>query len=89
MILTLLISLSLAFSASCRVRIQKEAVLIKDARIVGTVKAGTIVWKAGEDQAGEYYIVTKAYPAEIVRLGFIIKQLKLEKAKEEVKGEKK
>jgi hypothetical protein len=85
-ILPPLICLFLLFSAGCRVRVEQHAVLIKDARIVGAIDAGAIVWGADEDQAGSYFIVTKAYPVEIKRLAFQILALQLEIKELKAKG---
>lgn len=77
-ITALSILLSLTFFPACRTRVELRPVRIPDARIVGSIEAGAIVWEPGEDQAGRYIIVTEGYPVELVRLAYKILELELE-----------
>lgn len=79
---------SLSFSVACRTKVQQVPVAIGEARIVGRIVAGAIVWQPGEDQARDYLIVTKAYPVEIFRLVMRIRELNLEIERLKAKGEK-
>lgn len=49
--------------------------LIGGARIAGKIIAGAVVWEPGEDQAGNYYVVTPAFVK--VCLGLAIENTEL------------
>lgn len=76
--LALSICFSLCFWASCRAQVQQVPVAIGEARIVGRMVAGAVIWEPNEDQARDYLVVTKAYPVELFRLIYRIRALELE-----------
>lgn len=82
------ICLSLTFWASCKPRIQQIPVPIGEARIVGRVVAGAVVWEPNEDQARDYLVVTKAYPVELFRVAHRIRELELEIERLKAEGKK-
>ena len=86
--LALSICFSLSFWASCRAQVQQVPVAIGEARIVGRMVAGAVIWEPNEDQARDYLIVTKAYPVELFRLIYRIRALELEIERLKANGKK-
>lgn len=72
-IFLLLIFCCLNFS-TCRTRVVKEPVLIGDARIVGKIVAGAVVFEPKENPNGDYYIVTSAYVRKMFYLAITVSE---------------
>jgi len=75
----LLISFSLNFWG-CR-KEPPELVPIGSVRVVGRIEKGTVIYGEGEDQAGDYNIVTPAFVLKLIDLAYEVKALKLEIAR--------
>ena len=84
----LLICCSLSFWTSCKPRIETVPVAIGDARIVGKIVNGVASFEPGENQAGDYLIVTKALWYETYKLAWKVRELELEIKKLEAKDKK-
>ena len=84
----LLICCSLSFWTSCKPKIQTVPVAIGEARIVGTFTAGIITLTPGENPAGSYFVVTKAFWYEAYKLAWKVKALELEIEKLKAEKEK-
>jgi hypothetical protein len=64
-------------TSSCKA---KPPVLITlgEARILGSINAGVVMFQAGEDPRGNYFIVSKAMIATVYKLAYEVKAQELE-----------
>jgi hypothetical protein len=64
--LTSLIVFSLSFSVVCKPKILPP-VVIGDARIVGKIVAGEVIFQPSEDAKGNYFIINRAFTVRFYR----------------------
>jgi len=79
---------SLSFWTSCKPKIQTVPVAIGETRIIGRIVNGVVSFELGENPAGEYFIVTKAFWATTYKLAWRVRLLELEIKRLEAKGKK-
>lgn len=77
----------LSFWTNCKPRIRTVPIAIGEVRIIGRIVNNVVSFEPGENPAGSYFIITRAFWYETYKLAWKVKALKLEIEKLKAKGE--